>query len=111
MASFSWPILMIVNALVVILIGVFVVWKIQKEKKSGYPMQDERTQMISGKAAIGAFWISYAFMLSLVLWTVLGVEFLSLPELPAGWALIAVMLVSSISFALLGWYYGKKGDI
>jgi len=98
------------NAVVVVLIGVFVLWKIHKERKSGYPTQDERTSKLNGKAAIGAFWITYAFMVSLMLLTIFGTEFLVLPELDAGWAIIAIMLVASISNGLLRWYYGRKGD-
>jgi hypothetical protein len=85
-------------------------WKLHKEKKSGYPIKDERTIKISGKAAIGTYWISLAFMISLSLFMIFGTEFLALPELEAGWA-IAIMLVSGISNALLSWYYSKKGDL
>jgi len=110
MASAVWPIILVLNAVVVLLLGVFFVWKLRKERKSGYPTQDERTSMLNGKAAIGAFWISYAFMISLLLWTIFGTEILVLPELDVGWAIIAIMLVASISNALLRWYYGKTGE-
>ena len=99
------------NAVVVVLIAVLVLWKNRKERKSVYPMQDERTLKVNGKAAIGAFWISYAFMISLVFWTIFGTEFLVLPELEVGWAIIAIMLVASISNILLRWYYGRKGEV
>ena len=111
MASDMWPIILVLNAVVVVLIGVLVLWKIHKERKSGYPTQDERTSMLNGKAALGAFWISYAFMFSLLLWTIFGTEFLVLPELEVGWAIISILLVASISNALLRWYYGRKGEV
>jgi hypothetical protein len=111
MASIVWPIILGLNAVVIILLAVFVLWKIHKERKSGYPLQDERTSMLNGKVAIGALWISYAFMISLLLWTILGTEFLVLPELEAGWTIIAVMFVASISNALLRWHYGRKGEV
>ena len=102
---------MVLNAVVVVLIGVFVLWKLNKDKKSGYPIKDERTIKISGKAAIGTYYISLAFMVSLSLFIIFGTEFLDLPELEAGWAIIAIMLVSGISNALLSWYYSRKGDL
>jgi hypothetical protein len=50
-------------------------------------------------------------MISLALFMIFGTEFLALPELDAGWAIIAIMLVSGISNALLSWYYSRKGDL
>jgi len=111
MTDFLWPMILVLNAVVVVLIGVLVLWKIRKDKKGGFPIQDERTSMLNGKAAMGALYISYAFMLSLLLWTIFGTEFLVLPELEVGWALIAVMLVASISNILLRGYYGRKGEV
>ena len=110
MTGFVWPIILILNAVLVLLIGVFVLWKIRKDKKSGYPIQDERTAKINGKAAIGTYYINLAFMISLALFNIFGTEFLDLPELEAGWAVIPIMLVSGISNALLSWYYSRKGE-
>jgi uncharacterized membrane protein len=111
MTGFTWPIILIVNAVLVLLVGVLALWKIHRDKKSGYPVNDERTLKISGRAAIGTYYISIAFMVSLLLFIIFGNEFLDLPELEAGWAIIAVMLVSGISYGLLSWYYSRKGDL
>ena len=73
-------------------------------------MKDERTSKIQGKAALGTYYITLAFMVSIMLWNIFGNEFLSLPELETGYTVIAVMLVNGISFALLSWYYAKKGE-
>ena len=110
MTDFAWPIILIVNAILVILVGVFVLWRLHRDRKSGYPTKDERTIKISGKAAIGTYYISLAFMISLALFIIFGTEFLALPDLDAGWAIIAIMLVSGFSNALLNWYYSRKGD-
>jgi len=109
MATFGWPIILILNAAVIILVAIFVIWKVQKEKKAGYPMQDERTSKIQGKAALGTYYITLAFIVSIMLWNIFGNEFLSLPELETGWTVIAIMLVMGFSFGLLSWYYAKKG--
>jgi len=111
MTEFTWPIILIVNAVLVLLVGVFVIWKIHREKKSGYPINDERTLKISGRAAIGTYYINLAFMISLALFIIFGTEFLNLPKLDAGWAIIAIMLVSGLSYGLLSWYYSRKGDL
>jgi uncharacterized membrane protein len=111
MTDFVWPTILVLNAVIVLLVGVFALWKLNKDKKSGYPLKDERTMKISGKAAVGTYYISLAFMISLALFIIFGTEFLALPELDAGWAIIAIMLVSGISNALLSWYYSRKGDL
>jgi len=112
MATFGWPIILILNAALIILVAIFVIWKVQKEKKSGYPMKDERTSKIQGKAALGTYYISLAFMVSILLWNIFGNEFITfLPELEVGWTVIAIMLVSGFSFGLLSWYYARKGEL
>ena len=111
MATFVWPTILILNAVIIILLAIFVIWRVQKEKKAGYPMQDERTSKIQGKAALGTYWITTAFMISILILNIVGNEFLGLPELEMGWTVIAIMLVSGISFALLSWYYAKKGEL
>ena len=110
MATFVWPTILILNAAIIILVAIFLIWKVQKEKKAGYPMQDERTSKIQGKAAMGTYYISLAFMVSIMLWNIFGNEFITfLPELDTGYTVIAIMLVSGFSFGLLSWYYAKKG--
>ncbi|MFC1487307.1 DUF2178 domain-containing protein [Thermoproteota archaeon] len=111
MSDFVWPTILILNTILAFLVGVFVLGKLNKDKKSGYPIKDERTIKITGKAAIGTYYISLAFMISLLLFIIFGKEFLALPELEAGWAIMAIMLVSGISNALLSWYYSRKGDL
>jgi len=110
MATFGWPIILILNAAVIILVAIFVIWKLQKDRKAGYPFQDERTSKIQGKAALGTYYITLAFIVSIMLWNIFGNEFLTfLPELETGWTVIAIMLVMGFSFGLLSWYYAKKG--
>jgi UDP-N-acetylmuramyl pentapeptide phosphotransferase/UDP-N-acetylglucosamine-1-phosphate transferase len=110
MAAFVWPTILILNAVIIILLAIFVIWRVQKEKKAGYPMKDERTSKIQGKAALGTYYITLAFMISVLILNIVGKEFLSLPELEMGWTVIAIMLVMGFSFGLLSWYYAKKGE-
>ena len=91
--------------------AIFLIWRLQKEKKSGYPLKDERTSKIQGKAALGTYYITLCYMVSVLLFNIFGVEIFGLPELEAGWAVISVMLVSGFSFGLLSWYYAKRGEL
>jgi UDP-N-acetylmuramyl pentapeptide phosphotransferase/UDP-N-acetylglucosamine-1-phosphate transferase len=109
--TFVWPIILILNAALIILLALFLIWKVQKDKRSGYPMKDERTSKIQGKAALGTYYITLSFMISILIFSIVGSEFFGLPDLEAGWTVIAIMLVSGISFGLLSWYYAKKGEL
>jgi UDP-N-acetylmuramyl pentapeptide phosphotransferase/UDP-N-acetylglucosamine-1-phosphate transferase len=111
MTDFVWPTILIINAVLIVFLGIFVIWKVHRDKKAGYPTNDERTKKITGKAAIGTYYISLSFMITLTLFLIFGNEFLDLPELDAGWAIISIMLVNGISYGLLSWYYSRKGDI
>jgi len=96
--------------LILTVLGMAFFWRIRREMRSGYPMQDERTSIINGKAALRAYWIGYAFMIAEMLWLIFGRELLGLPEPDAGYVLLAAMIVLSGSFGILRWYYGRKGD-
>jgi uncharacterized membrane protein len=109
--DFVWPTILIINAVLIVFVGILVIWKVHRNKKEGYPTNDERTIKITGKAAIGTYYISLAFMISLALFIIFGNEFLDLPELDAGWAIISIMLVNGFSYGLLSWYYSRKGDL
>jgi hypothetical protein len=111
MTDLLWPILMIINATVIILLGIIFAWKTYKDRKENLTLKDERTAKINGKAAVGAFWVSYAYMLSILLWIIFGNEVMALPEFEVGWTIISIMLVSAISYGLLRWYYNKKGEL
>jgi hypothetical protein len=93
----------------ILLIGVLVVWKFLKDRKSGYPRQDERTQRVTGKASWYALLISQYFNLVLLLVNIISLEFYDSPAFEVGNALVASVLVSSLSFIMLRLYYDRKG--
>ncbi|MCD1295050.1 hypothetical protein CUJ83_08575 [Methanocella sp. CWC-04] len=107
-------IILAIPAILIVVVFIFLVWyvwKINKEKKAGFAVKDERTVRIEGKAALMTFFISIYFMLAL-LYYVFATEVLELglPILETGWALIISLLVTIGTFAILRWYYGSKAD-
>jgi ABC-type xylose transport system permease subunit len=113
MADFIWPIVSIGILALIILIGVLMLWKtraMRKEKQSGFPLADERTQKLNGKAAYYAMFISQYFILAYLWVTFIGREFFDMPEIEAGYPLIAAVLVSALSFITLRWHFGRKGE-
>jgi hypothetical protein len=111
MADVTWLIESIGILALIILIGIAVLWKTLKEKKSGFPIADERTQKINGKAAYYALFMGQYFIISILLLMLVGREFLGMPEIEAGYPLIASLLVSSLSYLALRWHFGRKGEL
>jgi len=105
-----WPIVSVGIAAIGVLIGILVAWKKYKDRKSGFPAQDERTQKITGKAATYALYIGSYFILTFLGIQLIGMEFFGLQDIDAGYPLIAALLVYNLSFLVLRWLFGRKGD-
>ena len=110
MTDFLWPLASIGILATIVLIGVLAIWKILRDRRLGFPAKDERTQKITGIAATYAFYIGSYFMVALMLTNILNYEFLGVPLLDAGYALIASILVNSLTFLIVHWYFNRKGD-
>jgi hypothetical protein len=111
MADFlPWSIVSIAIPVLIVLIGVLMVWRIFKDRKSGFPLGDERTQRITGKAAIAALLIGSYFTLALMFMLIFGRELYNLQNVDAGYLLISTLLVSNVSFIILRWIFGRKGE-
>ena len=110
MTASTWPIVSIGIVALIVLVGVLLVWRLLKDRKSGFPSADERTQRITGKAALCALLIGNYFTLALMFMLIFGRELYDLQNVDAGYLLIATLLVSSISFLVLSWFFGRKGD-
>lgn len=93
-----------------VLIGIFVFWKMLKDRRSGFPLKDERTKKITGTAATYAFYIGSYFMLALMLVNLLNEEFTGVPLLDVGYALVISILVQSLTFIGVQAYLIRKGD-
>jgi len=110
MTDFLWSLVSIGIFATIFLIGVYAIWKILKEKRLGFPAKDERTKKITGIAATYAFYIGLYFMAALLLTNILNIELLGVPLIDAGDALIASILVNSLTFLIVHWYFNRKGD-
>jgi hypothetical protein len=73
-------------------------------------MRDERTAKIFGKAATYSLYIGSYFILALLSTLLIGREFFGLPDIEAGYPLIASLLVYNVSFLVLHWLFGRKGE-
>ena len=110
MADFTWAITSMGTLALIVLIGILVIWKRLKDKRSGFPLADERTRKLNGKAAYYAMFMCQYFIVAYLLVNIVGREFFGMPEIEAGYPMIATLLVSALSFLVLRWYLSRKGE-
>lgn len=105
-----WPVVSIGIIATIVIIGGFVVWKMMKDRRSGYPRQDERTRRITGRAATYSLFLGSYFMLALAFVYIIAHELLGYYPFDAGDALIASVMVQSVAMLLFSWYFSRKVD-
>lgn len=110
MADLSWTLTSIGIVAIMVLTAVLLFWKKYKERKSGFPPKDERTSKITGRAATYSLYIGSYFIIAILVVLLIGREFFGMPEVEAGYPLVAALLVYSMSFLVLRWYLGRKGE-
>lgn len=110
MMDLSWPVMNVAILAVIVLIGVLLVWRIVRDRRLGFPSQDERTQRINGKAATYAIDIGGYFTIALLAVNIINQELYDSPAFESGYALIASLLAYSLSFLGLRLYFNRKGD-
>ena len=110
MSDFTWPLISIGILATGVLLGILAIWRVLEDRRSGFPAKDERTQKITGKAATYTFYIGSYFMIALMLANLISLEFQDVPLLDTGYALVISVLVNSLTFGGLRWYFNRKGD-
>ncbi len=110
MTNLPWSGMSGVILATIVILGVFGIWRMLKELRSGFPLKDERTQVITGRAATYAFYIGSYFMLALMLMNLLSSEFRGKYLLDAGYALLISVLVQNLTFIMLRLYFERKED-
>jgi hypothetical protein len=107
-------ILLIPAILIVTVFILFILyrWRMNREKKAGFAVKDERTARVEGKAAQIAIMASLYFMLGL-LYYVFAANHLKygLPQVETEWVLIISLLFTVGAYALLKLYLGRKGNL
>ncbi len=110
MADLTWLIASAGILALIILLGVIVLWRRVRERKSGFPRADERTQKLNGKAAYYAMFMCQYFIIAYLLVTIVLTEFFGMPAIEADYPMIAALLVSAVSFLVLRRYFDTKGE-
>ena len=108
--TFEWQVASVGILATGVLLGVFAIWKILNDRRTGFPLKDERTQKITGTAATYTFYIGSYFMIALMLVDILSQELTGVPLLETGYALVISVLVQSLTFIGVQTYLNRKGD-
>ena len=111
MVDLPWPVVSVGILVTIVLLGVLALWKTLRDMRSGFPLKDERTRMVTGRAATYAFYIGSYFMIALMLMNILNMEFRGAPLLDAGYALVISVLVQSLTFIAVRLYFDRKRDL
>jgi hypothetical protein len=107
MVDVAWPIVSIGIIALIVLIGAVTLWIVIRERRSGFAISDERSQQLNWKAAYYAMFIYQYFILAFLFFNIFGREFFGMGEIEAGYPMIAALLVSAVSFAVLRWYVSR----
>ena len=110
MTNLPWSGVSIGILAIIVLLGIYAIWKIQKELRSGFPLKDERTLRVSGKAAYYAFHIGSYFMLALMLGNILSRELRGVYLLDGWYALIFSIIAQSLMYLGFRFYFDKEED-
>ena len=110
MANLPWSGMGGVILATVVILGVYLIWRMLKEMRSGLPLKDERTQKVSGKAAYYAFHLGSYFMIALLLLNLLSSEFRGVYLLDGWYALNLTIIVQSLMYLGFRLYYERKDD-
>ena len=94
----------------IVIVGVFAFWRILKEMRSGFPLKDERTQRVSGKAAFYAFHLGLYFTIALMLGNILSNELSGIYLLDGWYAINFSVIVQGLMYIGFRLYFEKKED-
>ena len=110
MTDLSWAITSAAILAAIISIGIIALWKRIKDKRAGFPSADERTQRLNWKAAYYSLFLVQYFIIAYLAVKIIGGEFFGMPEIDSGYPLIEALFVSGLSFLVLRWLFGRKGE-
>ena len=107
----GWALSIPVIGLVIVAMAIYTVWKITKEKKSGFPLADERTAKISGKAYQASFMIGTYYLLAFNFYNIINIEFLGGEQLESMPVINSTIIIMGLPVIIMMIYLGRKEDV
>ncbi len=103
-----WALSIPLIGLAIVAVAIYTLWTITKSKKSGYPLQDERTSKISGKAYQAGFLIGAIYLISLNFYNIISIEFLGGEQLESMLVINSALIIMGFTVIVLKSYLVRK---
>ena len=107
MAETIWVTTIPLIAILIVALGTYALWRNIKERKSGFPLKDERTLRIQGKAAMVAFNVGTWYLLLLNFYNIYRIEFQGLTELGSMPVINSAVILMGVSYGALIAYFSR----
>ena len=96
--------------ILIVTIGVYALWILIKERRSGFTFADERIAKIQGKAATVSFTIGAWYLILLNFYNMYRIIYQGLEELGSMPVINSAILLMGITHMALFAYYSRKED-
>ena len=107
----GWVLAIPVVGLTIVAVAIFTIWRIVKAKKSGFPLADERTAKISGKAFQAGFMIGAYYLIALNFYNIINIEFLGGEQLESMPVINSAVIIMGLTVIVMMTYLGRKEDV
>jgi uncharacterized membrane protein len=111
MSNTIWITTIPLIALLIVAIGTYAVWKAIRERRSGFPLKDERTIKIQGRAATVAFHLGSYYLLLLNFYNMYRIEFQGLSELGSMPVINSAVILMGVSYIVLFAYFNRVENV
>jgi len=95
----------------IVAIGAYSLWRVVKERRSGFALQDERTTKIQGRAANVAFFLGTWYLILLNFYNLYRIEFQGLEELGSMPVINSAVLIMGVTYIVVYAYFNRMEDI
>ncbi len=105
-----WPLTIPAIGLTIAAIAIYTIWNITKTKKSGFPLADERTAKIAGKAFQAGFMVGAYYLIALNFYNIITIEFLGGEPLDPMPVINSALIIMGVTVVVLMAYLQRKRD-
>jgi len=110
MADIIWLSAIPLIAVLIVAVGAFALWRIIKERRSGFALQDERTTRIQGRAATVVFYLGTWYLILLNFYNLYRIEFQGLEELGSMPVINSAVIIMGVAYIALYAYFNSRED-
>ena len=104
-------ILMVIIAIVLVVGALVLIWDRIKNIRAGLPSADERAKKLHWKAGAYTYYATIWIAVGTMWYNIIFSEHFGHPELTAGQVVAVIVLLSSMIWFILQFYFMRKGDV